>query len=615
MSGSVKPRAWLLLGAAAALLGVPASGQERNPRPDPAGQLPAPAYDGYQRTSRYLTMRDGVRLAIDIIRPTRNGQLHDRALPVIWAHQRYHRASIVDGRLRTTFGGLASLLGHGYVLAVVDARGSGASFGSAPGFYGKAELADTYEVTEWLAAEPWSTGKVGMFGGSYLGHIQYFAAGQRPPHLKAIFPEMAVMDFYDLAYPGGIFQEYALPTWRFLTKNLDQSRTFEWFGTRMGPVAPVDGDSGEALRASAIADHEANLDVGGLFQAVPYRNSVEPTTGERLHLTRSPMAYLAAINRSGVAIYHLTGWLDGAPRHMIMMYANLTVPERLLIGPWFHSERHGFDLAAERLRWYDYWLKGIDNGVMREPPIRYGTLNAHPDSTWRSARRWPLPEERRTRYYLHAGPSGSVASRNDGTLSEKRVGPSGSDTQTVDTTASVGKANRWTNGYGGPAGYPDLAVNDARGWTYTSAPLAAAVEVTGHPVVRLWVTADTSDVDVYVYLEEVNPAGRSSFVTDGMLRASRGRLGRAPYRNFGLPYHPNRAEDAPLVLSAREPVELVFDLMPTSIIFRKDHRIRLTITGADRDNFPPPKRPPTIALHRSSRYPSLVELPVIPGRR
>lgn len=566
-------------------------------------------YDGWQREARYLTMRDGVRLAIDIIRPTQGGVVHRERLPVVWAHQRYHRASIVNGRLRTTFDWIGPLLAHGYVIAVVDARGGGASFGTQPGFYSRDEARDMYEVTEWLGTAPWSNGKVGMYGRSYLGHAQYFAASERPPHLKAIFPEMAVFEFYPMLYPGGIFQEYALPTWRTLTTNLDQSIPFEWFGVPFGPVAPVDGDSGGSLRAAAIEAHRANWDVGEMWRRVPYRDSQDPETGAMFHRERSPGTYLGEINRSGVAIYHLTGWLDPAPRDAFVWYANLRTPQKLLVGPWFHTQTTGLDNAAEHLRWYDYWLKGIDNGIMREPPIRYGTFNAHPDSVWRSAWAWPLPGERRTRYYFGGGPTGTVASRNDGRLSVRPDVP-GADSQLVDLTATSGKATRWTNGYGGPMGYPDMRTNDAKGWTYTTEPLDRRLEVTGHPVVRFWVTADTTDADFFVYLEEVAPNGESRFVTDGVLRASHARLGRAPHRNLGLPYRPSSR--AGRVALSNRPQPMVLDLMPTSYLFRPGYRVRVTITGADRDGFPTVTRPARVTIHRSARYPSLVELPVIP---
>lgn len=571
-----------------------------------------PRFDGVQRESRYLTMRDGVRLAIDIHRPTRGGVLHQEPLPVVWAHERYHRASEVGGALRLSNGWTRPLLAHGYVVAVVDARGSGASFGTQPGFFAPAETRDMYEVTEWLAAQPWSTGKIGMYGRSYLGHAQYFAAAERPPHLRAVFPEMAVLDFYGMLYPGGIFQEYALPTWKTLTRNLDQSVSFDWFGTPFGPVAPVDGDSGRALLARALADHQANWDPGDMWRRVPFRDSRDPETGGAYHHERSPVTRLSDINQSGVAIYQLGGWLDPVPRDALIWYANLRTPKKVVMGPWFHTQTTGLDNVAEHLRWYDYWLKGIDNGIMREAPIHYGTFNAHPDSVWRSTRQWPLRHERRTRFFLTAGPTGTVASRNDGRL-ERRTGRDGVDRQLVDLTATMGRANRWTNGYGGPAGYPDLQANDAKGWTYTTGPLEGRVEVTGHPVLRLWVSADQPDADLFFQLEDVSPDGASRFVTDGMVRASRTTLGRPPYDNFGLPYHPARARDT--VRLSDRPTELVLDLLPTSYLFRAGNRIRLTITGADRDNFPVVPVAPTVTIHRSARFRSYLELPIIPEPR
>jgi hypothetical protein len=568
-------------------------------------------YDGWQRESRYLTMRDGVRLAIDIIHPTRAGALPTERLPVVWAHERYHRASIVDGAVQPKVGWAKPLLEHGYVIAIVDARGSGASFGTQPGFYSPDETRDMYEVTEWLANAPWSTGRIGMYGRSYLGHAQYHAAATAPPHLRAIFPEMAVFDFYPMLYPGGIFQEFALPTWRTLTRNLDQSLTFDWFGIRFGPVAPVDGDSGLALRAAAIEAHAGNWDVGDMWRRVPFHDSKDPETGVAYFEERSPGTYLDAINRSGVAIYHMTGWRDPVPRAPLLWYANLRVPQKLVIGPWFHTETTGLDNTAEHLRWYDYWLKGIDNGIMREAPIHYGTFNAPPDSAWRAAWRWPLQEERRVALFLAAGPTGSVASKNDGRLVLRPAG-SGADTGPADLTASLGKANRWTNGYGGPAGYPDLASNDAKGWTYTTPPLARSVEVTGHAIMHLFVSADRPDADLFVQLEEVAPDGRSEFVTDGMIRASHAALGTAPYRNLGLPFHPHRASTQ--VALGAKPREIVLDLLPTSYRFRAGHRIRLTVTGADHDNFPVPDQPPTLTIHRSAGGQSFLDLPVIPGK-
>ena len=150
-------------------------------------------------------MRDGVHLAVDIVRPAVNGEPVGEPLPLVWTHARYHRAreeggvvySLVD---RRAF--LQLLVQHGYIVAAVDVRGSGASYGRYKGVYSEAETRDAYEMTEWFAAQPWCDGNVGMYGGSYLGMAQYMAASQAPPHLKAIFPSMAGFDLYSLFYTG-----------------------------------------------------------------------------------------------------------------------------------------------------------------------------------------------------------------------------------------------------------------------------------------------------------------------------------------------------------------------------------------------------------------------------
>ena len=163
------------------------------------------AYDGYERSSQYITMRDGVRLAVDLYRPMRAGELHDDPVPVVWTHHRYNRAylwgrgdSIVDyihgfGR------GAPTMLAHGYAMAAVDTRSRGASFGTQQGYFSPKGAAAAYEITEWLAAQAWSTDRVGMMGRSYLGVTQLFAASEAPPSLAAIFPEMAAFDLYSFA--------------------------------------------------------------------------------------------------------------------------------------------------------------------------------------------------------------------------------------------------------------------------------------------------------------------------------------------------------------------------------------------------------------------------------
>lgn len=577
------------------------------------------AYDGYQRTSVYLTMRDGVRLAADILRPTSGGRLHTDRLPVVWTHHRYNRAFLKGDTLvdyAAGFGrGIDRLLHHGYVIAAVDTRGGGASFGQQPGFFSPDETKDAYEVTEWLAAQPWSTGAVGMTGRSYLGITQLFAASQAPPHLKAIFPEMYVFEWYPMIYPGGIYRDDFFTKWQFLTHNLDNAAKFTWGPLSFGGVAPVDGPQGMAQRDSAIAGHRVNRDMFTMWRGVPFRNSVDPVSKQQIHLERGPATYLAQINQSGIPVYGLAGWYDAFPRDALLWFRNLKVPQKLIVGPWFHGGNEGFDLGAERHRWFDHWLKGVDNGIEKEPPIRYYVIDAPAGSEWRTGTAWPLPEAVATDYYLREGKSGSAGSFNDGQLlAAKPADQAAADRRTIDLTASLGPSNRWAATYGGPAGYPDLAANDAKGFTFSTAPLAAPVEVIGHPVVHLWVTSSTGDADLMVYLEDVDSTGKSSYVTEGVLRASHRKLGTPPFDNFGLPWPRSFAEDvAPL---PKEPTELVFDLHPTAKRFNPGHRIRVTVQGADRDTHrtPASPTPPNVAIYRDAGHPSRIVLPVVAVR-
>jgi len=160
-----------------------------------------------------------------------------------------------------------------------------------------------------------------------------------------------------------------------------------------------------------------------------------------------------------------------------------------------------------------------------------------------------------------------------------------------------------------------MLANDQKALTYTTPPLKDDMEVTGHPVAHLWLTTDGPDLDAFVYLEEVGLNGKSTYITEGDLRASHRKLSKAPYNNLGLPYHSYyKSDQAPI--PASEPVELVFNLLPTSYIFHAGSRIRITITCADADNFETPVLDPApkVRLLRDMNHPSFVQLPVVQSR-
>lgn len=246
-----------------------------------------PRYDGYSRLSRYVAVRDGTRLAADVYLPTIGGNPAGEPVPVVWTHHRYRRAfrdAAIAGMLRLepdalvtvldVIPGLRTLLRHGYAVAAVDVRGSGASFGSWRGIFSSEETRDAHDVTEWLAGEPWCDGSVGMFGLAYLGITQYMAASTAPPHLKAIFPEVSALDLYSAFYPGGVFREDLLRTWSSLSRQMDEGI----------PAAPVDEDPDGRLLAQARAGHAENRDVHALYSSLRCRDAEDPETGARPYL-------------------------------------------------------------------------------------------------------------------------------------------------------------------------------------------------------------------------------------------------------------------------------------------------------------------------------------------
>ncbi len=571
-----------------------------------------PVYDGWVRSSVYIPTRDGTRLAADIFRPSINGKVTDEKLPVIWTHTRYHRAFYLQGKLRTiitAFSWLETMLRHGYVVVAVDVRGSGASFSTYEGPFSEKETMDAYDVTEWLAQQSWSGGKIGMFGLSYLGITQYMAASTKPPHLKAIIPEKAMFDAYSFSYPNGIFRRDFVFAWSNLIKGLPL----------IAPALPVDEDKDEMLYKTTQKERFNNRDVFQLGESMSYRNSVDSVTKEKLNITQSPSAFIKEINESGVAVYTIGGWYDLWAKDALLWFANLKTPQRLMIGPWFHQMAVEEYDVSERLRWFDYWLKGIDNGVTKEQRIWYYTINAPKEKEWRSTDIFPLQNQKLTKFYLEAN-SSAVSSHhaksvNSGTLATNPPrAKQAFDNYKVDYTTTSGKPSRWSNGYGiggSRVRYERLSENDKKGLTYTTTQLNDDTEVTGFPVAHLWVSSTARDADFFLYLEDVDAQGVSHYVTEGVIRASHRKLATAPFNNLGLPYHRSFAEDV-LKLNGN-PVELVFDLYPTSYIFKAGHHIRITITCADKDNAQTLELnpAPTVKVYRDAVKASYVELPLI----
>jgi putative CocE/NonD family hydrolase len=464
------------------------------------------------------------------------------------------------------------------------------------------------EVLNWIAAQTWCDGNIGMFGDSIQARIQFLAATTGNPHLKAILPATTWIDNYSaVVFPGGVLDT------AFANFYKGAQGVFARVAT------PVDSDTDGALLAqaraeraveSALAEGVANL------THFPFRDALMPDGQKVWGPDHTLYPLFEKINQEGVPVYLINGWYDIYVRDNFMTYANLSVPKRLLVRPTDHSaiEAPGpdIDYAAEAQRWFDYWLKGINNGIMDEPPIHYYLQGAEKEQALQSTDVWPLENQAMTRYYFGPGDTSKKVSVNDGALDPSPPTDSQAfDAYTVDYSPTTGPTPHWS-APAFPHKYPNMRSRDTLALTYTTPPLATATNIIGHPLIHLWLSTEAPDLDVFVYLEEVD-GRKATYITQGILRASHRTPGQAPFENQGLPWY-DHFESELQPIPAGEPFELVFDLFPTAYQFSEGKRIRITIAFADADNFDTPilDPAPTLKLLRNTSYPTYVELPVVP---
>ncbi|MDA1263687.1 MAG: CocE/NonD family hydrolase [Planctomycetota bacterium] len=567
----------------------------------------AAVYDGWTTESRYVAMRDGVRLAVDITRPTKAGELNTEPVPLVWTHSRYHRnpsalmklfnPEAEDRKLSSVDvdPGLQNLVRHGYAVASVGVRGSGASFGTFSGLFNEDETKDAAELCAWFAGQEWCDGNIGMFGGSYLGITQYMAASQHPTGLKAIFPDVAAFDLYDLLYPGGVFREDLMRHWDLLTDQLDAEIL----------APPVDGDEDAKLRTQAIAEHANNWQVLDGYRSAPYRDHRVPGLDWSKH---GPAPLLDRINSSGVAIYHTNGWFDVFALDTCLWFVNYAGPQRVIMGDWSHAQmsRQRFSVnAVEQHRWFDRWLKGIENGVDEGPRMQYALHVAPGELEWRSTDQWPPLGVVDVVYAFGAG----------GKLSTGSV-EAGSEGYAIDPDATTGTASRWDNAVGAAPGgmsYSSavLAERAERALCWTGEPMGRDLVFVGHPQVTLHLEASAGDADLVVVLEELDAQGNAHYLTEGVLRASHHRLSEAPYDNLGLPWQRSFEADAG-PLPEGTPTEIRMDLHPLAATIQEGHRLRVSLTCADADNLIAPVAGlgESVTVHYGAAHPSGLVLPV-----
>jgi len=572
-----------------------------------------PLHDGYTLESIYIPMSDGVRLAADVILP--KGLAVGERVPTLIYRTRYWRDAERRHPPGHTDPTLSFFTSYGYALLKVDVRGTGASFGSVLHEWQPQDLKDTYELVSWIIRQDWSNGGVGSYGVSYPGTTAELLAASGHPEVAAIWAAYHELDGYsDLAFPGGVPSNF-IQVWSDFTQALDHNQ-YPGDDANVIGVKPVDADQDHAWLRAAVQDHQNNHPIADLMQGVIFRDDKMNLT----HLSFENMLVYSkrsAIESCNVPLDIWGSWMDANTADTVIRhFTTFRNPVRGVISAWSHGGGSLHDpflppdtlleisrevQMQEILRGMDQPFHSIDSGLP-ERILFYYTLG---EGKWKSTTQWPLEGTKSQVLYLAAG--------NELHPDVQALGKE-SDIYQVDFDATTGPQNRWwTEMGGGPILYGDRAEADRKLLVYDSKPLPEDTEVTGYPIVTLYVTSTETDGAFFVYLEDVDAGGKVTYVTEGILRALHRAVSdeEPPYKITG-PYHSYKRKDAvPLVPG--QVVELKFALIPVSVLLRKGHRIRIAIAGADKDTFAPilADHQPVISVLHNKQYPSSIELPVI----
>lgn len=592
-----------------------------------------------------VAMRDGVKLAADIYRPTQNGQVMDSKFPVILVRTPYNKDDATQ--VANAF------VPHGYVVVLQDVRGRYKSDGHWRPLVDDPN--DGFDTAQWIGTQPWCDGGIGTMGSSYAGATQHALAIGNAPYVKAMVPRNAMSDFgrYGVRHNGAF--ELRFFNWVFTLGNAS--------GTPNALLAAKRAAS-DPEAAQALVD--MGMHVPEYVRGLPLRPGATPlkfapdyetwlieamSHGDYDEFWKDAGASVVdhLTEYKDVPEYHTTGWYDSWG----MQVANLNYVglrrekkslQRLIIGPWIHSSENlsyageaqftgdaALDLTAFHLRWFDHWLKGVDNRVDREPPVRIyvmGGGDAHktPEGRifvgghWRDEQEWPLARSAATSYYLRA----------NGVLSPDKPAEDQPITYQFDPrnpvpTLGGNISSQGTLMFQGAADQrcrldfwlcsdtkPLSARNDVL--VFQTPPLANDIEVTGRLVVKLWASSNALDTDFTAKLVDVYPpnadfpAGVDLNIADSIVRSRyRNGLGRAELLRPGQPY------------------EFTIEMYPTSLVFKRGHRIRLDVSSS---NFPrfdinPNTGEPLNNNRRSqlaentiyldAKHPSQIILPVTPS--
>jgi predicted acyl esterase len=435
---------------------------------------------------------------------------------------------------------------RGYACVRVDERGSGKSGGQSV-LYSAQEAIDFYDAIEWAGHQSWSSGSVGTMGISFFARTQWWVANLKPPSLKAIIPWEGAADQYrDILYHGGIFSSGFI---------------CGWFTTHMA----------HHLIGRAYQNNPDTFNENLLWRFM--RNSLD------LGVFRTQQAQWGDIdvpmyavgNWSGMGL-HLRGATEGYSRS-----ASKHKKLRIHCGTHYHPF-YSEDGRRDQLRFLDRFLKGIDNGVMDEPPVKLAIRTGHGEFIFRHENEWPLARTQWTKMQLDLS-----------TVNAKGEGGTLSKTKPAKTTAFSYSASGASHAGHASASSTSIAQGAAaaNGVSLVTAPFETDTEITGPVAAQLWVSSTNEDMDLFLTIRNIDPAGKDVFevgqqgqdvpVAKGWLRVSHRELDDTlskPYR----PYHKHLRR---LWLTPDEVVQVQVEVWPTSMVFKKGHRLRLDIQPRD----------------------------------
>jgi hypothetical protein len=561
-----------------------------------------------------IPMRDGVRLFADIWRPAT-----DEALPVLVTRTPYNRASLV------AMGGGAPLAREGYVVVSQDCRGRFESEGKhwCPV---ELDIDDGYDTVEWAAAQPWSNGKVGMFGASYMGYTQWQAAIARPPSLVAILPECSASEYWDPVWgPGGAFRMANRTGWTLMVA-LEEARRLGLDDPMVREVTKAQDAAGLDLvaRSQAMAPIVRDLMAHRPLRAVPFFEKAAPWYAEYFdHEGRDHPRWLRSNPRSHYAeidlpVIHVGGWYDVMTTSTIDAFLGMrgsgpTEASRqnqwMIIGPWTHwgiasgvvgdldfGPDATLDIHALRCDWFGHWLHGNESAQLDRPPVRIFVMG---ENVWRDEHEWPLARTQWTPWHLqaegHLGPDLPEASAPDVYTFDP-----------IDPVPTLGGRMLMAAGdaRGGPIEQGDVASRPDV-LAYTSEPLSAPMEITGPVRVELWASTSAPDTDFTAKLVDVRPDGTSYNICDGIVRTR---------TVVAIP------------LQAGAVYSLPIDLAATSVLVPTGHRLQVQISSSSFPMWEPNAntanpagtdrhedlRPAHQQLFHDPAHPSRIVLPIIP---